>query len=45
MELFEYITYFNNCLANKYKFKKTKENEKRIINIYCIIVNSGVALR
>ena len=36
MNFFEYFTYFNNCLANKYKFKKTKENEKRIINIYCI---------
>ncbi len=36
MNFFEYITYFNNCLANNCKFKTNKENEMRIINIYCI---------
>ena len=36
MNFFEYITYFNNCLANNCKFKINKENEMRIINIYCI---------
>ena len=36
MNFLEYVTYLNNCLANNCKFKRNKENEKRIINIYCI---------